>query len=206
MIRGLLVLMMLAAMPASPQAVDSAAVDNSGIRALGAASSVAAAILDDESGQPAAAVDGCYIWQQPGVALVITETWQPSAGMPELWLAEGRILDFLQAQADLRFEEPVLHPAEPAGGSDEFSLPAAVYVLDAEQAQRRLDQYLDNLDYWVELNPGMQFIIPAAAECQTDCAVVFVDSQGPLEFYFQDGGEHGGLRLIHLIHYDFFSA
>jgi len=51
----------------------------------------------------------------------------------------------------------------------------------------------------------MDFVIPTDEARWPDCAVVFIDSSGPLEFYF-NADEHGNLQLAHLIHYYFFSA
>lgn len=201
----LLVIALPALLPNTALAAEGSSDDNLSLRALGLANAVAGAWQAADSDAVADIVDGCQIWQQPGVALVITETWHPAAGPPDLWLDTNRVQDFLMAQAELRFDEPLLYPREPEGGSDSLDIEPAVYLLDAEQAQHRLGQYLDNLDYWIDLNPGAQFIVPTAAEHRADAAVVFVDSSGPLEFYFQLDAD-GALRLIHLIHYDFFSA
>jgi len=179
--------------------------DHLALRTLGLATAVAVAWQAGDTGPVAGAVDGCQLWQQPGVALVITETWQPAQGAPDLWLDPVRVKDFQLAQAELRFEEPLLFPRESETGADGLDIEPAVYLLNPEQAQSRLNQYLDNLDYWIELNPSAEFIVPTADECRVDAAVVFLDSRGPLEFYFQHDGD-GALKLIHLIHYDFFSA
>jgi hypothetical protein len=175
------------------------------LRTLGLATAVSACWQAGDSGALADVVDGCQIWQQPGVALVIMDTWHPAAGEPDLWLGPDRTRDFLRAQAELRLDTPVLYPRESEAGADGLDIEPAVYLLNAEQAQQRLTQYLDNLDYWIDLNPGAQFIVPSASERRADAAVVFLDGIGPLEFYFQLGAD-GALKLIHVIHYDFFSA
>jgi hypothetical protein len=191
-------------MPA-PAAADEPPPEDLALRALGNATAVAGALLGDSRAEITELVDGCYIWQQPGVALVATGIWHPADGDPELWLPSERLGDFLLAQRDLRLAEPFVFPSEPAEGADSLQIDPAVYLLGADEAQRRLQLYLNNLDTWLGLNPGMELIIPEDNARWPDCAVVFIDSSGPVEFYFK-ADDHGDLRLTHLIHYYFFSA
>jgi len=190
---------------AAPTAADEPPPEDLTPRALGCATAVTGALLGGSREEIADIVDGCYIWQQPGVALVATGIWRPAEGDPELWLPDERLRAFLLAQRDLRLEEPFVFPGEPAEGADGLQIEPAVYLLGTDEAQRRLQLYLNNLGTWREMNPGMDFVIPTDEARWPDCAVVFIDSSGPLEFYF-NADEHGNLQLAHLIHYYFFSA
>jgi hypothetical protein len=188
-----------------PQAELPEAVTGVTLASLALATATAGVLLAENPPEGAAFIDGCYIWQQPGVALVITNVWRSAQEDPSLWLAEERLVDFLIAQRDLRWEEPFIYPREPEEGADGFSIEPAVYLLDAGQATQRLDQHLENLLTWIDFNPGMEFILPVAEHAQPEAAVVFIDSSGPIEFYFQSD-ETGMLKLTHLIHFNYFSA
>ncbi|GEM_PF-2107040 len=174
-------------------------------RALGAANAVAAALLSERPEDICDLLGPCYVWQQPGVALVIHGVWEPDGGQPELWLAPERLMDFLAAQRNLETDAPFVYPGEKGKDVDSFHIEPVVCLLDHWRADYRLTHHLGDYHTWIELNEGMEFIWPAEEDMAADCAVVFIDSSGPLEFYFRLA-EDGELRLVHLIHYYFFSA
>lgn len=173
--------------------------------ALGTATAVAGALLADQSEAIADLLGPCYVWQQPGVALVIGGVWESTGEQPELWLTSERLENFLAAQRNLKTEAPFFRPGEPADGADSFYVEPMVCLLDCWRADYRLTHYIGNYYTWIEMNEGMEFIEPPDEALSADCAVVFIDSGGPLEFYFQLN-EAGELKLVHLICYDFFSA
>lgn len=204
-IMGIVVALALAG-PAAASGPEQAA-GNPGweLKALAAATAVTGALLAEQPADVAALVDGCCIWQQPGVALVITDVWHPADENPDLWLTAERLQRFLTAQQVLRFEAPFIYPREPEEGSEGLEIEPAVYVLDSEQAAERYQRHFENLQTWIDFNPGMEFILPAAEDTHPDAAVVFIDANGPIEFYFQFAAD-GETKLTHLIHFDFFSA
>jgi len=173
------------------------------IEALGAANAVAGTLLADDYSVLGPRVSGCSIWEQPGVALVITNRW-PADGAPELWLNDERLAQFLLAQRNLSQEKPLFAPLEPAEGADSLSLIPTVFILDGALARERLARRVDNLVTWAELNEDAAFLLPQPGDVAVDCAVVFIDSDGPLEFYFEATDD--GLKLKHLVHYYWFSA
>lgn len=174
------------------------------LETLGAANAVAGALLADDYGALGPLVDGCCIWEQPGVALVITNRWQADGPVPELWLDDARLAQFLLAERHLSQEKPLFAPLEPEEGADGLSLIPTVFILDSELARERLTHHIDNLVTWMELNEDAAFLLPQPDDVAVDCAVVFIDSAGPLEFYFQQTDD--GLKLKHLVHYYWFSA
>lgn len=145
---------------------------------------------------------GCFVWQQPGVALSITSIWQDGQAV-ELYFNADKFHSFLTAIPDYTKGEPFLHPPEP-DDVDGFYIEPQVYLLSGEQSQARLQNYMRGYNIWVELNGGMEFIQPGEEALLTDFAVVFIDSAGPLEFHFRL--EEGKLKLQHLFLWDFFSA
>lgn len=163
----------------------------------------AAVLLDDSSQATVLDEAGCFVWQQPGVALVVTNMWLPGK-QAELLFSPDKALAMLKALPGITPGEPIIHPQE-QGNPDEFQLEPRVYVLDAAASQRRLATYRDNLRTWAGLNEGMEFILPDDAALASDIAIVYLDSGGPLEFHFQVG-ESGRLVLRHVVSYDFFSA
>jgi hypothetical protein len=152
------------------------------------------AVLDDA---------GCFVWQQPGVALVVTDVWRPG-GAPEIWFAEEKVTLMFEHLPGLALGEPVIYPGEPED-VDAFHLEPRVFVLTAGASRRRLATYMDNLETWAGYNEGAEFIMPGEDELATDIGIVYLDSAGPLEFHFQVG-EAGRLVLRHLVTFEFFSA
>jgi len=174
------------------------------IETLGAANAVAGSLIAADPGALGELVDGCCIWEQPGVALVITNRWRVDGPAPELWLNDERLAEFLLAQNNLSQEKPLFAPLEPAEGADSLSLIPTVFILDGALARERLARRVDNLVTWAELNEDAAFLLPQPGDVAVDCAVVFIDSDGPLEFYFEATDD--GLKLKHLVHYYWFSA
>lgn len=161
------------------------------------------------------AAGGCYIWQQPGVALVPTARWEPGAPPPELWLDAARLAGFLNALPELDFAEPPEFPREEDLASGKLPAPA-VYALDAGQARHRLVRYIHAYEHWVALNTDPQSGAGSAAAAEwilvdeqaaqaVELALVYLDSAGPLEFYFTRDAE-GKLQLAHFFNWYFFSA
>lgn len=173
--------------------------------ALGAANAVAAALLTEQPEAVGDLLGPCYVWQQPGVALVIHGVWSADGEQPELWLTSERLEQFLAAQRNLGTDAPFVYPGEKGKDVDSFYIEPMVCLLDCWHADYRLMHHLGDYHSWIELNEGMEFIWPEDEALTADFAVVFIDSSGPLEFYFQLD-EDGGLRLVHLICYYFFSA
>ncbi|HES57798.1 MAG TPA: hypothetical protein ENO21_00025 [Firmicutes bacterium] len=169
-----------------------AAAVHTGAVMLGDLSQIA--VLDDA---------GCYVWQQPGVALVVTDVWQPG-GAPQIWFAEEKLTMMFEHLPGIAVGEPVIYPGEPED-VDAFHIEPRVFVLSAEVSRRRLATYMDNLETWAGYNEGAEFIMPGEDELATDIGIVYLDSAGPLEFHFQVG-EGGRLVLRHLVTFDFFSA
>ena len=149
----------------------------------------------------------CYLWQQPGVALVITDEWRLKELPPEVWISEAKLQSCFTA--NLKCERPPLRITEEYavqhGGMDGLYIEPAMYLLDAPAAQERIGMYADGLAAWAEMNEGMEFIMPSAESLTPSCALVYLDSTGPLEFYFVETAE-GELSLAHIVCYDFFSA
>jgi hypothetical protein len=176
--------------------------------ALGQANAIAGTVIAADAGAEArtmasALFEGAYIWQQPGVALVIVEIAEgwPASRLPD----SERLTDFLLAQQQLSLSPPPLYPAEPAEGADSLDVPAIVCLLDSNAAGARLSERNSAYYSWVELNPGMDFIQPSRLSLRVDSAVIMYDSHGALEFYFMEQPD-GSLRLAHFIMLDWFSA
>lgn len=176
-------------------------------KALGAANAIAGVLLAGEEMPPELLAEGgCYVWQQPGAALSITHLWMPAEEAPDLWLTEDRLLNFLQAQAYVTWEEPIRNPSEPLDyETDYFYLPPEVYMMPAEPAQARLRWHMDGYLMWIGFIGGDGYFMPEDSDLLADFAVVFLDRDGPMEFYFTFDDD-GKPRLTHLIHYSFFSA
>jgi len=188
------------AQPLEQQAPDMPALT---LPAVEAAAHVAAVLLDDSAEIDVLDDEGCYIWQQPGVALTVTAVWRPGES-PQLWYSDDTVLKLLENLPGLTVDEPIIYPPEPVDELD-FYIEPQVYVLTADASQRRLATYLEHVKLWAKLNGGKGFTFPADEAMQTDIAIVYLDSFGPLEFHFQVGAS-GKLVLRHLITYDFFSA
>jgi hypothetical protein len=166
---------------------------------------VTASLLARE-GLPAELVHpgGCYIWQQPGAALVVRGAWLPGENEPELWYDEGRLYRFLEALPRYSREQPILHPPEELYSNGQELVPT-VHLLDAGLARERLLKHYDSYLLWCSFNEGLDLPQVPAEALQVDGAVVFIDSGGPLEFYYQTT-ESDELVLTHLFIWDFFSA
>ncbi len=149
------------------------------------------------------AENGCYIWQQPGVGLVVSGIWEPGTA-PELWYSEDELFDFLIALPDWKYDEPFVYPSEPEN-ADEFYVEPQVYLLRGKEANRRLDRYMSGYSTWIEYMGGDESIVPMEEDLFCDFAVVYIDNSGPLEFHFK-ADDKGNLRLLHLFLWEFFSA
>jgi hypothetical protein len=171
--------------------------------AVAAAVHASAVLLDDPAHISVLDEAGCYVWQQPGAALVVTDIWI-DGDAPQIWFAEEKVMQLFEHLPELTVGEPVVYPREP-DYVDEFFMEPRVYVLDAEASRRRLATYLSGLETWAGYNEGAGFIIPEEAGMATDIGIVYIDSGGPLEFHFQVG-ESGRLVLRHFVTFDFFSA
>jgi hypothetical protein len=204
MIKLLMTLLLLPALASTAGAVDeSGAGEKNALDTLARSAAVANA-LQHESGIPEelAHPDGCYIWQQPGVALSVTGvTGGPDE--PVLYYDAAKQSALLDNLPAYQSGNPFIHPPEPADG--EFFIEPQVWLLDATESRSRLAEYLQGYSYWIELNPEGSFIVPDAVSLETDAALVFIDSGGPAEFHFQrdDSGE---LKLRHVFIWDYFSA
>jgi len=155
---------------------------------------------------------GCFIWQQPGVALAVTGVWQ-EGDEPKLYYNPAKLEAFFAALPDYCFEEPFpdwalpgIFPGE-AGNPDEFEVAPAAYLLNGDLAQARLARYyslyLEQAEFFqsAPLVWDKQLVEALAV----DYAVVYIDSAGPLEFYFTRDA-NGKPALQHLILWNFFSA
>jgi len=147
---------------------------------------------------------GCYIWQQPGVALTITAQWTLEQPIAELEVLQELGSDFIQAQSNLVSTAPFHYPGEAEYGPDGENTPEQVCLLWAAEAAERYAKHLENYRMWIGFNEGMEFIEPQTA-AGPDAAVVYIHAGGALEFYFAYDQE-GNLRLTHLMVYDYFSA
>ena len=133
-------------------------------RALGAANAVAAALLMDQPEAVSDLMGPCYVWQQPGVALVIHGVWETDGEQPELWLTGERLEQFLAAQRNLRTDAPFVYPGEKGKNVDDFYIEPMVCLLDYWTADYRLMHHLGDYHSWIELNEGMEFIWPEDGE------------------------------------------
>jgi hypothetical protein len=151
----------------------------------------------------------CYVWQQPGVALVITAEWRLVQAPPEGWAGQAKLTAFLAALPHLKRERPPLRVTEAQleqyGDESELYIEPAVYLLDAPAAADRLAMHAGGLAEWAKANAEAESIEPAPASLTPACAVVYLDGGGPLEFYFTQNAD-GSLSLAHLVFYEFFSA
>lgn len=180
------------------------------------------AALEENAPLPAGLLhpDGCYVWQQPGVALVPTALWLANQETPELWLDKTRLGGLLKDLANYSWDDPPAAPREPQEGS--AAIPPQVYLLDAARARARLAGYDANYDSWARLNsadeqedapqseetaaPAFEPFMPVDdAALAVDFAVVYLTADGPLEFYLQRAAD-GRLYVRHVIHFSYFSA
>lgn len=176
--------------------------------ALGQANAIAGTVIaidagDEDVSRESAMFDSAYLWQQPGVALVIVEQVQdwPVSRMPD----SARLIEFLRAQQQLSLDPPPIYPREPEAGADSFEIAPMVSLLDTRAARERLYERNSAYYSWIELNPGMSFIQPSRLSLRVDYAVIMYDSRGALEFYFL-AQPNGSLKLVHFIMLDWFSA
>lgn len=186
-------------------AEQSTAATDTAARALGAATALAGHLLNADSAAAAGLADGCYVWQQPGVALVITGQWSAGAPAPELWLDNETLTGLLTAQAGICFTAPFIYPSEAEYGPDGDRIEPVVCLLGADQARQRFQQHYAGYRQWVSLNDGLEFVEPDLASVDFCQAVVFIHSGGALEFYYTATPD-GGLRLTQLFNYSYFSA
>lgn len=202
-----LLLLILALLPGAqfePLSGHASGLDTA-LKAVSLSAAVTGALLAVEEAPPGILRDGgCYVWQQPGAALVVNALWREGDAKAPLWYSPDRLHGFLKALGNRKWEAPFLHPGE-AGNVDEFYVEPAVYLLTAEQAQFRLNQYKLGYESWISFNEGMNFIRPSKESLRVDFAVVYLESAGPLEFHFRYD-EEGRLRLTHLFLWEFFSA
>lgn len=168
--------------------------------------SIAFAVAVSEGTEvPAGLLDaaGVVVWQQPGVALVAEFRLTDPVDSASLKYAKNRCAEFLRNAHKLCWAEPVQFPGEPAN-SDEFYLEPVVYLLEGQAAGLRLERYIQGYEYWLELNPGLEYVALPNSEREPYFAVVYLDANGPVEFYFD--WVDGQLLLRHFIHFEFFSA
>jgi hypothetical protein len=198
--------------PANTMALDAATLSVSLTAALLNAAEVPHDVLHP---------DGCYVWQQPGVALVPTALWRAGQAAPELWLDEARLNSLLLDLAHYSWDEPAAFPTE----EQELAGPPRqpqVYLLAAARATSRLSKYYASYQSWVELNnpqdtdsaappPGSKvpafdpFLDVPPGALRVDFAVVYLAADGPLEFYLQSGPS-GQLYVRHIFSWSYFSA
>jgi len=165
--------------------------------------------------------DGCYVWQQPGVALVPTALWITGQSAPEMWLDSARWSGLLLDLSHFSWDDPASFPTEEQELSGQ-PRQAQVYLLDAERATSRLADYYADYQSWVDLNdagegqsagqppdPGAPAFDPfmevQAAALRADFAVVYLAADGPLEFYLQRAPS-GRIGVRHIIYWSYFSA
>ncbi len=198
--------------PPEPDPLAGAPTEVADSLALAALAQSAAAAAALQRPQPAPrwlGAGACHIWQQPGVALVITDTWRLDQQPPEVWLSQAKLSAFLATLPHLKRERPPLRISEAElvryGGTDELYLEPAVYLLDAAAAADRLAEHTDSLAAWAAANQDSALLQPAPNSLAPACAVVYLDGGGPLEFYFTQNAD-GSLSLAHFVAYDFFSA
>jgi hypothetical protein len=183
--------------------------DSLALAALTQSAAVAAALQRPQQAPRWLGAGTCSIWQQPGVALVITDAWRLDAPPPEVWLSQARLAAFLATLPHLKRERPPLRISEAElvryGGTDELYLEPAVYLLDASAAADRLAEHAGSLAAWAAANPDSALLQPPPDSLAPACAVVYLDGSGPLEFYFTQQAD-GSLSLTHFVFYEFFSA
>lgn len=204
MIKLLMTLLLLPALASTAGAVDdSGSPDNNSLDTLALSAAVANALQHERGIPPELAhPDGCYIWQQPGVALSVTGV-TGGADEPVLYYDPAKVGALLDNLPAYQSGNPFIHPPEPGDG--EFYTDPQVWLLDATESRSRLAEYMQGYSYWIELNPEGSFIVPDAAALETDAALVFIDSGGPVEFHFQRD-ENGELKLRHVFIWDYFTA
>jgi hypothetical protein len=164
---------------------------------------------------------GCYVWQQPGVALVPTALWREGQSTPELWLDQSRLRGLLLDLSHYSWDAPAPFPSETPELYAQ-PLPPQVYFLNADRATSRLADYYARYQGWVAANnagsaessappaaatpPAFNpFMNVAADALHADFAVVYLTADGPLEFYLQYGAA-GRLYVRHMISWSYFSA
>jgi hypothetical protein len=194
---------LLAVLPWQPEAQVPAAPQDA-VRAVGVAAALSAALLEDTPFDSALlSSEGCYVWGQPGVALVPETLWTAGTERPgSLYGAQAAKLLAHLPYADWR--EPIFQPTEQDGLA---GLPApGVYLLDAHAATARLARLADGYHTWLAINNG-ELPYPALtdASLSAEFAVVYLDAAGSFELYFQRDAA-GSLVLTHIVERAFFSA